>query len=78
MDYSPAMGRMERQTRTYHHQAVDAVEEQSYRETVAVYLHTGGKDVSGKVDVLGVKAQADRGEKETYWLYIPYTQEELQ
>lgn len=75
--YDPAKGRLEMQKRIHHHEAVEAVEEQGHWETVAEYPETGGKDVQWVVDVPGVEAQEAWDEEETYWLYIPYTEEEL-
>ena len=76
-DYDPAKGRLEMQKRIHHHEAVEAVEEQGHWETVAEDPETGGKDVQWVVDVPGVEAQEAWDEEETYWLYIPYTEEEL-
>ena len=76
-DYDPAKGRLEMQKRIHHHEAVEAVEEQGHWETVAEYPETGGKDVQWVVDVPGVETQEAWDEEETYWLYIPYTEEEL-
>lgn len=76
-DYDPAKGRLEMQKRIHHHEAVEAVEEQGHWEIVAEYPETGGKDVQWVVDVPGVEAQEAWDEEETYWLYIPYTEEEL-
>lgn len=76
-DFDPAKGRLEMQKRIHHHEAVEAVEEQGHWETVAEYPETGGKDVQWVVDVRGVEAQEAWDEEETYWLYIPYTEEEL-
>ena len=78
MDYDPAKGRLETKTRTIHHNAVEAVEEQGHWETIAVYQETGGEDVAWIIDVPGVEAQEAWDEEEIYWLYIPYKQEELQ
>lgn len=78
MDYDPAKGRLETKTRTIHHNAVEAVEEQGHWETIAVYPETGGEDVAWIIDVPGVEAREAWDEEETYWLYIPYTEEELQ
>lgn len=78
MDYDPAKGRLETKTRTIHHNAVEAVEEQGHWETIAVYPETGGEDVAWIIDVPGVEAQEAWDEEEIYWLYIPYTEEELQ
>ena len=76
-DYDPAKGRLEMQKRMHHHEAVEAVEEQGHWEPVAEYLETGGRDVQWVVDVPGVEAREAWDEEETYWLYIPYTEEEL-
>lgn len=76
-DYDPAKGRLEIQKRIHHHEAVEAVEEQGHWETVAEYPETGGKDVQWVVDAPGVEAREAWDEEETYWLYIPYTEEEL-
>lgn len=76
-DYDPTKGRLEMQKRIHHHEAVEAVEEQGHWETVAEYPETGGKDVQWVVDVPGVEAREAWDEEETYWLYIPYTEEEL-
>lgn len=76
-DYDLAKGRLEMQKRMHHHEAVEAVEEQGHWETVAEYPETGGKDVQWVVDVPGVEAREAWDEEETYWLYIPYTEEEL-
>ena len=77
MDYDPEKGRLERKVRVHHHEAVEAVEEQGHWETIAEYPETGGKDVQWVVDVPGVEAREAWDEEETYWLYIPYTEEEL-
>lgn len=53
------------------------MEEQGHWETVAEYPETGGKDVQWVVDAPGVEAREAWDEEETYWLYIPYTEEEL-
>lgn len=76
-DYDPAKGRLEMQKRIHHHEAVEAVEEQGHWETIAEYPETDGKDVQWVVDVPGVEAREAWDEEETYWLYIPYTEEEL-
>ena len=76
-DYDPAKGRLEMQKRIHHHEAAEAVEEQGHWEIVAEYPETGGKDVQWVVDVPGVEAREAWDEEETYWLYIPYTEEEL-
>ena len=77
VNFDPKQGWLEQQTRIHSYEAVDAVEEQGHWETVAEYPETGGKDVRWVVDVPGVEGQAAREETEIYWLYIPYTEEEL-
>ena len=77
-DFDPAKGRLEMQKRMHHHEAVEAVEEQGHWETVVEYPETGGRDVQWVVDAPGVEAQEAWDEEETYWLYIPYTEEELE
>ena len=76
-DFDPAKGRLEMQKRIHHHEAVEAVEEQGHWETVAEYPETGGRNVQWVIDVPGVEAREAWDEEETYWLYIPYTEEEL-
>ena len=76
-NFDPRQGRLEQQTRTHYHDAIEAVAEQGHWETVAEYPETGGKDVRWVVDVPGVEGQAAWEETEIYWLYIPYTEEEL-
>lgn len=77
VNFDPKQGWLEQQTRIHSYEAVDAVEEQGHWETIAEYPETGGKDVRWVVDVPGVEGQAAREETEIYWLYIPYTEEEL-
>ena len=76
-DYDPAKGRLEMQKRIHHHEAVEAVKEQGHWEMVAEYPETGGEDVQWVVEVPGVEAREAWDEEENYWLYIPYTEEEL-
>ena len=78
MDYDSKKGRLETKTRTIHHDAVEGVEEQGHWITIAEYPETGGSDVEWVIDVVGVEAKEAWDEEETYWLYIPYTEEELQ
>lgn len=67
-----------------HHDAVEAVEEQSHYETIAEYPN-GGKDVRKIIDVEAVepKEAYDETIKEAYdereaiQLYIPYTEDEI-
>ena len=67
-----------------HHEAVEAVEEQSHDKTIAEYPN-GGKDIRKVIDVEAVEPKEAYDEiiKEAYderepiQIYIPYTEEEL-
>lgn len=59
-----------------HHPAVEAVEEQGHRETIAEY-ESGGKDTTWIVDVPAVKGIDAWDETEDVLRYVPYTAEEL-
>ena len=76
-DYQPDMGRLIRQTRIHHHDAVAGVAEQGHWEVIREYAETGGKDVEWIVDVPGVKAQEAYDEEEEYFLFVPFTEAEL-
>lgn len=70
------LGYLKAETRTVHHDAVEAVEEVSHYETIAEYPN-GGKDVRKVVDVPGVAAQEAYDEEVEVQRYILYTSEEL-
>lgn len=70
-------GRLEQRTRTEHHPAVEAVEEQWHYEVVKEY-ENGGKDVERVIDVPGVEAVPAWTEEVPYMLYVEYTPEELE
>jgi len=70
------LGRLKADTRTVHHDAVEGVEEVWHWETIAEYP-SGGKDVQKVVDVPGVEPKDAWDEKIPIYIYIPYTQEEL-
>lgn len=69
-------GRLEKQTKTIKHPAVEAVEEVWHYEVIKEYPN-GGKDVQRVVDVAGVVGVPERTEEVEYWLYREYTAEEL-
>ena len=71
-----SIGRLKTDIRTVHHDAVEGVEEVWHWETIAEYPN-GGKDVEKVVDVPGVEAKDAWDEKIPIYIYIPYTQEEL-
>lgn len=77
LDYDSKKGRLERKTKTIHHEAIEGVEEQGHWVTTAEYPETGGSDVEWVIDVVGVEAKEAWDEEEEYFLYIPYTEEEL-
>ena len=76
-DYDISLGRLEPSTRTEHHPAIKGVEEVWHWETIAEYPN-GGKDVKKVVDVAGVQAMEAWDEEVPIYIYIPYTQEELE
>ena len=59
-----------------HHEAIEAVEEQSHYEVIATYPN-GGKDVQKVIDVEGVEAKEAWDEYEDILRYTPYTETEL-
>lgn len=63
-------------TEPVEHPAVEGVDEQWHRETVAEYPN-GGKDVKKIIDVPGVTAQAAWTEQVPVQRYLRYTEEEL-
>jgi len=76
MSYDGTLGKIETREKTIHHEAVEAVAEQSHYETVAAYPN-GGKDVQKVIDVQGIQAVEAYDETVQVPTYIPYTQDEL-
>ena len=70
------LGYLKPETKTVHHDAVEAVEEVSHYETVAEYPN-GGKDVRKVVDVPGVAAKDAYDEEVEVQRYVKYTDAEL-
>ena len=60
-----------------HHEAVEAVEGKFHYETVKEYPN-GGKDVKKVWDIEPVKAKEAYDEYEDIYVYIPYTEAELE
>ena len=60
-----------------HHEAVEEIKEQWHYETIAEYPN-GGKDVSKVIDVPYQAPQEAFDEYEDIYVYIPYTDEELE
>ena len=60
-----------------HHKAVEEIKEQWHYETVAEYPN-GGKDVEKIIDVPYQAPQEAFDEYEDIYVYIPYTDEELE
>ena len=60
-----------------HHKAVEEIKEQWHYETIAEYPN-GGKDVSKVIDVPYQAPQEAFDEYEDIYVYIPYTDEELE
>lgn len=77
VEYDLYLGRLEPSTRTEHHPAIKGVEEVWHWETIAEYPN-GGKDVEKVIDVMGVQAVEAWDEEIPIYIYVPYTQEELE
>lgn len=60
-----------------HYEAVEEIKEQWHYETIAEYPN-GGKDVSKVIDVPYQAPQEEYDEYEDIYVYIPYTDEELE
>lgn len=60
-----------------HHEAVEEIKEQWHYETIAEYPN-GGKDVEKIIDVPYQAPQEEYDEYEDIYVYIPYTDEELE
>lgn len=60
-----------------HHEAVEEIKEQWHYETIAEYPN-GGKDVEKIIDVPYQVPQEEYDEYEDIYVYIPYTDEELE
>lgn len=74
--YDPNLGHVTLKQKEIHHPAVEAVEEKGHYEVAAEYPN-GGKDLQWVVDVPGVEGKEAYVTYEDYYLYTPYTQEEL-
>lgn len=60
-----------------HHETVEEIKEQWHYETIAEYPN-GGKDVEKIIDVPYQAPQEEYDEYEDIYVYIPYTDEELE
>lgn len=60
-----------------HHEAVAAVKDIGHYEVIKVY-ENGGEDVEWVVDIPGTEAKKAYDEYEDIYVYVPYTEEELQ
>lgn len=69
-------GHLEKDKKTVHHEAVDAVEEKSHYETLAEYPN-GGKSVRKVVDIEGIEAKDAYDEEVDILRYFLYTADEL-
>lgn len=70
-------GWLETKKRTVDHAEIVGVKEIGHHEVVAEYAN-GGKDVAWVVDVPGTEAKKAWTEEVEYFVYHPYTQEELE
>lgn len=71
-----SLGYLKPSTRTDHHPAVEGVQERWHYEVVKEYPN-GGKEVQKVIDVPGVQTQEAWDEEIPIYIYILYTQEEL-
>lgn len=76
-DLNEELGILKSDVLITHIEEVKAVEEQGHYETIAEYPN-GGKDVKWVIDVHAVQAKPAEDIKEDIYVYIPYTEEELQ
>lgn len=76
-EYDLSKGYLKEDILVTHYDEIQAVEEQFHYETIREYAN-GGKDVRKVIDIVGVPYQAARDEEEDIYIYIPYTQEELE
>ena len=74
--YDLTKGYLKDDTLIRHYDEIPYVEEQGHYETIREYAN-GGKDVEWVVDVKGQKYQPARDEEENIYVYIPYTENEL-
>ena len=75
-EYDLELGRLQYNTRTVEHPAIEGVMEEGHYEVIREYPN-GGKDVAWIVDVEGVNPVEAWTEEIPYYTYIPYTEEEL-
>lgn len=76
-EYDLSKGKLLSDTIAIELQEIQGVEEQGHYETIAEYPN-GGKDVKWVVDVAGVEYQPAGTKEESIYVYVPYTQEELE
>lgn len=81
-DYNLNLGRLEPYAYTIDHPAVETVAEQGHWESTAVYYNDDGsergRDVMWIIDMPAVEGHDAYTETGVNYIYIPYTEEELE
>ena len=75
-EYDLNLGRLKSSVRIERHPAIEGACEVGHWETIREYPN-GGKDIQWVIDVPGVEAQEAWEEEIPIYIYIPYTQAEL-
>lgn len=75
-EYDLNKGHLKEDVLTTHYPEVKAVEEKGHYVTIAEYP-SGGKDVEWVVDVKGVEYKPARDEEEQIYVYIPYSEAQI-
>lgn len=76
-EFDTTKGRLIPETLTVHVEAKEYVPEKFHYKTVKVYPN-GGKDVERVIDVPGVEEVFEHDETEDIFVYVPYTDDELE
>ena len=76
-EYDLNKGHLKEDVLITHYPEVKEIKEQGHYVTIAEYP-SGGKDVEWVVDVKGVEYQPARDEEEKIYVYIPFTEAQLQ
>ena len=76
-EYDLDKGYLKEDTLITHYEEVKEVEEQFHYEIIAEYPN-GGKEVEKVIDVEGVEYKPARDEEEKIYVYVPYSEAQLQ
>ena len=75
-EYDLELGNLKDDKLINHYDEIPFIEEKGHYETIREY-ENGGKDVEWVVDAKGQEYQPARDEEEKIYVYIPYTENEL-